>query len=76
MLLFDCACVLRAPFLTKSATLPYLLLTRHSLETQFKINEPECHGCGVIKLPGIEEIAFHKHPELLWLFFFLKCLIQ
>lgn len=36
---------------------------------QFKINEPECHGCGVIKLPGTEEIAFHKHPELLWLFF-------
>lgn len=24
---------------------------------------------GIIKLLGIEEIAFHKHPELLWVSF-------
>lgn len=39
VLLSECAFFLLAPFHTKSVTLPSLLLTRHSLETQFKINE-------------------------------------
>lgn len=39
VLVSECVFFLLAPFHTKSDTLPYLLLTRHSLETQFKINE-------------------------------------
>lgn len=76
VLLSECAFFLLAPFHTKSVTLPSLLLTRHSLETQFKINE----SLNAMAMKLLNCLALRK---LLFInilssygFFFLKCLIQ